>query len=242
MDIIPSVACMPSTGQTKKKAGPLVMNIVLFGVRTPLVVDYEETCRRLDLDIAAGISVQGVPRMLDHSRVIALEDIDGANIDAPYITCAFSSVRRRELRDLAEAAGLTAADALIDPTAVLPASIRLGMGTFVNAGVVAGGSSFIGEHVLVNRAVSLGHHTLVEDFVSIGPGATLASNIKVEEGAVIGAGATILPNIRIGRDAIVGGGALIRKDVADGKFVTGNPAKEMRLDRSRSALNTTGEE
>jgi len=218
------------------------MKIALFGVRTPLVVDYEETCRRLGVEIVAGISVSGTPRMLDRSLVVTLEDLAARNIDAACVTCAFSSTRRRELSAMARAAGLEFADALIDPTAVLPASIRVGRGSYVNAGVIIGGACFIGEHVLINRAVSLGHHCVLGDFVSIGPGATLASNIRVGDGAVIGAGAVIVPNIRIGNDAVIGAGSLVRKDVGDGEFVAGNPAVLLPLDREKSALNTAGEE
>jgi len=218
------------------------MTIVLFGVRTPLVVDYEETCKRLGIDVVAGISVLGAPRMLDRSRVIAFEDVAHANLDAQFITCAFSSARRKELHGLALSTGLEVADALIDPTAVLPTSIRVGRGTFINTCVAVGGASFIGEHVLINRSTSLGHHSLVGDFVSIGPGATLASNVQVGDGAVIGAGAIVLPNIRIGKDAVIGAGTLVRKDVGVGVFVAGNPAVEMPLDREKSSLNTADEE
>lgn len=218
------------------------MSIVLFGVRTPLVVDYEETCRRLGIGIAAGISVSGTPRVLDRSRVVLLEAVAGARIESPFVACAFSPTRRRELCVLALAAGLQVADALIDPMAVLPASIRVGRGSYVNAGVIIGGACFIGEHVLINRAVSLGHHCVLGDFVSIGPGATLASNIHVGDGAVIGAGAVIVPNVRIGNEAVVGAGSLVRKDVGDGEFVAGNPAVQKPLDREKSALNTAGEE
>jgi sugar O-acyltransferase (sialic acid O-acetyltransferase NeuD family) len=218
------------------------MRIVLFGVRTPLVVDYEETCRRLGIEVAAGISVLGTPRMSGPSRIVPIDDIAAANLGDPFITCAFSSERRKELSELALASGLKAAEALIDPTAVLPASIRVGRGTFINASAVIGGASFVGEHVLINRAVSLGHHSLVGDFASIGPGATLASNIHVGDGAVIGAGAVVVPNIRIGKEAVIGAGSLVRKDVDDGVFVAGNPAREMPLDREKSSLNTAGEE
>jgi hypothetical protein len=218
------------------------MKIVLFGIRTPLVVDYEETCKRLGIEVAAGISVSGSPRMLDQSMVIAFDEVADANLDVAFITCAFSSTRRKELCELAVSAGLEVADALIDPTAVLPTSIRVGNGTFINTCVVVGGASFIGEHVLINRAVSLGHHSLIGDLVSIGPGATLASNIRIGEGSVIGAGAVVLPNIQIGRDAVIGAGALVRKNVPDGVFVAGNPAVEKPLDRQNSSLNTAGEE
>jgi len=218
------------------------MGIILFGVRTPLVVDYEETCKRPGIAVAAGVSVQDTARMLDRSRVVGLDDFSASAGDDAFVTCAFSSARRKELNKLALAKGLEAAEALIDPSAVLASSMRIGRGTFVNAAVVIGGASFIGEHVLINRAVSLGHHSLIGDFVSIGPGATLASTIQIGEGAVIGAGAVIVPNIRIGKDAVIGAGSLIRKDVGEGVFMAGNPAKEIPLDRENSALNTAGEE
>jgi len=218
------------------------MKIVLFGVRSPLVVDYEETCKRLGMEIAAGISVDGTPRMLDRSLIVPFEDLAETPLDAGFLTCAFSSARRKELSELAHAAGLQPAESLIDPTAVLPSSIRVGRGTYINASTVIGGASFIGEHVLINRAVSLGHHSVVGDYVSIGPGATLASNIHVGDGAVIGAGAVVVPNIRIGENAVIGAGSLVRKDVGEGVFVAGNPALEKKLDREKSALNTSGEE
>lgn len=218
------------------------MEIVLFGVRTPLVVDYEETCNRLGIEIVAGISVSGSPRMMDRSRIVRLEDHAGSGVEAGFITCAFSSTRRRELSELALASGLEAADALIDPTAILPSSIRVGRGTFINAGAIIGGACFIGEHVLINRAVSVGHHCVLGDFISIGPGATLASNVHVGNGSTIGAGAVVVPNIRIGSDAVIGAGSLIRKDVGDGEFAAGNPAVVKPLDREKSALNTQGEE
>ena len=218
------------------------MKIILFGVRSPLVVDYEETCRRGSIDIIAGVSISGSSRMLDTSVVVSFEEFEGSSCNAGFITCAFSSSRRRELARLAQSVGLEPADALVDPTAVLPGSIRLGSGSFINACAVIGGASYIGEDVLINRAVSLGHHSLVGDFVSIGPGATLASNIQVGDGATIGAGAVVVPNIRIGQEAVVGAGSLVRRDVPDGTFVAGNPAVEKPLDREKSALNTAGEE
>ena len=218
------------------------MKIILFGVRSPLVVEYEETCRRLRVEVAAGVSVSGTARMLDMSRVVALQDIESISRESPFITCAFSSLRRKELSELAILKGLEVCDALIDPTAVLPSSLRVGKGTFINACAVVGGATIIGEHVLINRAVSLGHHSLIGDYVSIGPGATLASNIHLGDGATIGAGAIVLPNIKIGNDAVVGAGTLVRKDVGDGVFVAGNPAKERPLNREKSSLNTAGEE
>jgi sugar O-acyltransferase (sialic acid O-acetyltransferase NeuD family) len=218
------------------------MKVTLFGVRTPLVVDYEETCKRLGVEIAAGISVHGSPRMMDRSVIVNFDELTARAERHPFITCAFSSTRRKELSELAFASGFEASEALVDPTAVLPSSIRIGRGTFINAGAIIGGACYIGEHVLINRAASIGHHCVIGDFVSIGPGVSLASNVNVGEGAVIGVGAVIVPNIHVGKDAVIGAGSLVRKDVSEGVFVAGNPAVERALDRNKSALNTEGEE
>ena len=210
--------------------------MILFGVRSPLVVDVEETLHRLNISVTAAVSVNGVPRLLDRRQLVDIAAF-AAPHGAHFIAAAFAPARRRALIEQAQALGLKMAPALIDPTAILPRSVRIGDGSFINAGVVIGALSVIGEGVLVNRAASLGHHTMLGDFVSIGPGATLAGNIHVGAGAMIGAGATILPNVRIGADAIVSAGSVVRKHVAEGAFVVGNPAVVRRLNVNRSALN-----
>ena len=48
----------------------------------------------------------------------------------------------------------------------------------------------------------------------------------VERGASIGSGAVLLGGIRVGAGALVGAGAVVTKNVAQGKTVVGNPARE----------------
>lgn len=216
--------------------------MVLFGVRSPLVVEYQETCLRLDRKIEVCVSVNGAHRLLGDPNVVAFSEFRPELYPFPFVTCAFSSRRRRELTQAAVDCGLKPAEPLIDPTAVVARFVRIGAGSFINAGAIIGSVSKLGNGVLVNRAVSIGHHALVGDFVSIGPGATLASNIHVGDDTVIGAGAVVLPNIRIGNRAVIGAGSLIRRDVGEGVFVAGNPAIERPFDPVKSSLNTDGEE
>ena len=158
---------------------------IIFGCRSPLVVDYEESLARCGVTLHSSVSVEGAPRVLDHSKVMSLQELEDwkvKNAASGFITCAFSADRRRELVRLATEAGLTPAQALIDPTAVIPSSLRVGAGTFVNAAAVIGGATFVGSHVLINRAASIGHHSFIGDYVSIAPGVTLASNVRIGEG------------------------------------------------------------
>lgn len=211
--------------------------MVLFGVRSPLIVDYEETCKRLGIPISLAVSVNGTPRLLSDCPIVNLEEFDAERAEDPFVACAFTPSRRAELIRMAVDLGCEPAAALIDPNAVLASSVRVGDGSFINAGVVIGAASMIGAGVLINRAASVGHHAALGDFVSLGPGATLAGNVHVEAGTMIGAGATVLPNIRIGRNAIVGAGSLVRRDVEANTFVAGNPAVERAFDASKSSLH-----
>jgi sugar O-acyltransferase (sialic acid O-acetyltransferase NeuD family) len=216
--------------------------LILFGVRSPIAVEYEESCHRCGIEITAAVSVNGVPRVLGSDRVVEWDAFRLAPRSDVFIACAFSPLRRRELAGLAEEAGLAMSPALIDPTAILARSVRVGRGSFVNAGVIIGAVSLIGSNVLVNRAASIGHHAIIGDNVSIGPGVMMAGNIHVGEGAIIGAGARVMPDIRIGRGAVVAGGALVRRHVPDGAFVDGHPAEERPFRLSRSSLHVAGGE
>lgn len=221
------------------------LGYIIFGCRSPLVVDYEESLARCGRPLHCSVNVEGTARVLDHSKVVTLQQLEAGQLTevvSGFITCAFSAERRRELVCLAIEAGLKPAKALIDPTAVVPSSLRVGSGTFINATAVIGGATFVGSHVLINRAASIGHHCFIGDYVSIAPGVTLASNVRIGEGVTIGAGAVVVPNIEIGAGAVIGAGSLIRKDVEAHSFWAGNPAISRELDRNRSALNTSGEE
>lgn len=197
--------------------------MIVFGIRSPLIVEVEETLARLGIAITAAVSVNDVPRMLDRSKIVELKDFKPA-AGQRFIAVAFSPERRDKLIEQGRALGMELAEPLIDPTAIVAASARIGDGTFINAGAIIGGASVIGEGVLINRAASLGHHTLLRNRVSIGPGATLAGAIHVGDKSVIGAGATVLPSLRIGGNVIVSGGSVVRKHVPDNSLVVGNPA------------------
>lgn len=215
--------------------------MILFGIRSPLIVDVEETLRRCNIEIDAAVSVNDTPRMLDQSCVVDLAEFVPKE-GATFFATAFSPIRRGELIEQARSLGLVLGDAIIDPTAILPSSCRIGAGSYVNAGVTIGGATFVGESVLINRAASIGHHVVLGDRVSIGPGATLAGDIRVGENSVIGAGATIQPDVRIGANVLVSAGSVVRKHVADNSLVAGNPAVVRPFKPKASALLMTGGE
>ncbi len=216
------------------------MKRILFGARSPLVVDYEETLRRLNTPADFCVSLGDPVRVLSRRSVVHLDDL--GDTDGVFWPCAFHPRRRKKLAEIALEHGLKPADAMIDPTAVLARSTRVGAMSFINAGAVIGGASIVGERVLVNRTASVGHHCVLNDGVSLAPGVTLAGNIKIGSGSIVGVGAIIYPDVEIGSGCIISGGSVVRKDVPDGAFVAGNPATVKELDLSRSTLGSDDQE
>lgn len=215
--------------------------MVLFGVRSPLVVDYEISALRRDTPFRFGISLDGHPRSMFGVRIVDFADLAGVE-RLPALPCAFGPERREALASMAAAAGFPLAESLIDPTAILPPGLRIGAGGFVNAGVVIGGGCLFGDGVLLNRSASVGHHCVLDDWVSIGPGAILSGNVRVGRTSMIGAGAVLQSDIRIGANVRVAAGAVVRKSVPDNSMVSGNPGKVVPLRAVPSTLLRAGGE
>lgn len=210
--------------------------ILIFGVKSPLVVDYEETFLRLKTNIVAAVSLSGSNRMLARDKACSPAEAITQFDDIPFIPCAFSPRNRRALRDEALKMDLRLCKEVIDPSSAVASSAKLGRGSYVNAGAVIGGATLIDQCCVINRSASIGHHCLLAEFVSVGPGAILASNVKVSKNAMIGAGAIILPDVQIGENAVVSAGAVVRHHVKADTLVSGNPARVSRLKPARSQI------
>ncbi len=128
-----------------------------------------------------------------------------------------------------EAAGRTAFDTAVHPSAVIGGNTSLGPGTVVMAGAVINCGTTVGRHVIVNTAAGIDHDCLIGDFVHISPGARLGGGVSVGAGSWIGLGASVINNCRIGRNVIVGLGAAVIRDIPDSWVVAGNPARFLRM-------------
>jgi sugar O-acyltransferase (sialic acid O-acetyltransferase NeuD family) len=114
---------------------------------------------------------------------------------------------------------------IVHRSAVLAASVQLGLGTFVAAGATINPACKIGQGCIINTGATVDHDCQIDDGVHIAPGVNLCGYVHVGELTLVGVGASVLPGVRIGRRCRVGGGAAVTENVADGMTVVGVPAR-----------------
>lgn len=191
-----------------------------------MLVEVEESLYRAGAEIAAGIRTRDQTSYLsDTTRLIGSAMVPETMKALPFLIPLFTPANRLIACQEATAAGFAHPHTLIDPTTIVPRTLDIGAGTYINAGCVVGAKSRFGAFLFVNRGASIGHHATIGDFVSIGPGVVIAGQVTIGDGAMIGAGATILPGITIGDRAVVGAGSVVTRDVPPGCRVVGNPAR-----------------
>ena len=190
-------------------------SVTLFGVGSPIIVDVEESCRRVGWRIEMGVSNVPPPVYVSNSVPVRPVTAD-MTLSGAVLLPLFSPANRRYAWRQALSLGATLFPALLDPTAILPQRLDVEDGVYVNAGCTLGAASRLGHFAFVNRGACLGHHLDLGAFASIGPGAVIAGQVTIGEDAIIGAGAVILPGLRIGAGAVVGAGVVIDADVPAG--------------------------
>ena len=169
--------------------------------------------RDSDAPAPAGLAVYRWAEMADRAA-----DYVGVN--------GIGSPARRGFIEAAEARGFEFLT-LVDPSAQIFPSARIGGGTVVSAGAIVAAAARIGRHVFINRAASIGHHSEIGDFASIYVGVHIGAFTRLGAGAEIGIGAVIIDRITVGERALVGAGAVVIRDCAAQSRVVGVPARPM---------------
>lgn len=227
---------MASTDHRLKNGKPKtslshIPELVLLGVGSPFVVEFEETCSRLETEITAYIkNTDGRGYASDVRKIVDADHLTTTLNSKPVAFPLVTPAYRKKVFDLALTLGFTSFPSLVDPTTILAASTQLGQGVYINAGCTIGAAGVIGDFVLINRHASLAHHFTISEFTSVGPGVVVSGQVQIERGAFIGAGAVLLPEVRVGANSIVAAGTVVTSDVPDNTLVAGNPGRVKKSD------------
>lgn len=174
-----------------------------------------------DLADLAGRSVDGLPVLVADQWM-----------ESPEPRCAAlgignNSARLRVLERLVRAGGSVAV--VVDRSAVVARTARLGSGTFVAMLAGIGVGCEVAEGVVVNTGTTVDHDGVVDRGAYLSPGVRCAGRVRIGACAFVGSGATIGPGVEIGESAIVGAGSVVLSDVPPFGIAYGVPARTRRV-------------
>lgn len=203
--------------------------IVVFGAESAMAHEAVETCRRLGIEIAAAV-VTGRPEweLLELDNIVHENAISDSLTKLPVICPVWLPQLRRRAVESARKLGFNDFMTIVDPTATVASSARLGKGVYVHTGANVGAGATIGDFALINRGALVSHHCHLRAYVTTGPGITMSSRCRIGEEAVLGVGCTLIQDRIVGERAFVGAGAVVIRDVDADTTVAGNPARVIK--------------
>lgn len=116
---------------------------------------------------------------------------------------------------------------IIDQSAIVSSSVKLGTGIFIGKGTIVNTMSVIGNHCIINSGSIIEHECIIGDFSHVAPGATILGNCHIGSDTHVGANTSIIQGINIGDCTVIGMGSVIRHDIGNGRLAYGNPCVVM---------------
>lgn len=130
-----------------------------------------------------------------------------------------TTIRRRAYKKAKEI-GFTF-PAIIDSSAVVALSGRIGAGVFIGKNAVVNADVTVGDLAIINTAAIIEHDCYIGDFSHVAVGATLCGEIEIGNDVFIGSNATIIQGVKVGKNSIIGAGSVILNNVPQYSTVVG---------------------
>lgn len=125
---------------------------------------------------------------------------------------------------------------LIDHTAIVSPSAKLGEGVIVSAYCFISSSAVIGDNTIFNTNALVGHDVMLADNCVISSAVNIGGNCSIGESSYIGMGSQIKQGITIGKDVIIGMGSVVYNDIPSGLIALGNPARPMKTNQDKKVF------
>lgn len=114
---------------------------------------------------------------------------------------------------------------LVHPTAWIPRSVDIGMGSLIYPHCSINFSATLNEFTQINKNSTVGHDTDLGRFATVSPGVNLGGNVTVGHRTRFGINSSTIHGIQIGDDVTIGAGATVTNDISAEETVVGTPAR-----------------
>lgn len=102
---------------------------------------------------------------------------------------------------------------VIDSTAIVSKSAKIGEGTFVGKNAVVNANAWIGRYCIINSCSLVEHDCRVGDFTHVAVAACVCGGVTVGKECLVGANATIIQGLNLADHSIIPAGNVIRGHV-----------------------------
>lgn len=166
---------------------------------------------------------------LDINRVGSYLVLGNWSCKDQYKECAFfvaignNEIRKNRLEELI----VNGYDlvTLIDPSAVVSSTVKLGLGSVVMPNATINVDSIFGKGCIINTAASIDHDCKIDDYVHICPGVHIAGAVSIQSNTWVGVGTSIINNLTIGKNVVLGAGSVVVENIPSNTKAYGVPAK-----------------
>ena len=117
---------------------------------------------------------------------------------------------------------------VIDSSAILDSSVKIGTGNFIGKMVIINADSKIGDNNIINTKALIEHECVVGNNVHLSTNSTINGNVIVKNNVFFGSCAVCNGQLTIGSDSVIGAGSVVIDDVDAFTTVVGVPAKVIK--------------
>ena len=113
---------------------------------------------------------------------------------------------------------------IIDQTAVLARTAKIGTGNFIGKYAVINADSVIGDNNVINTKALVEHECMVGSHNHLSTNSVINGNVILEDRVFLGSSSVSNGQLHIGHDSIIGSGSVVIRDVESYTTVVGVPA------------------
>lgn len=108
-------------------------------------------------------------------------------------------------------------------------SFRIGKGNIIGYGCRFSCNVGVGDFNIIIHASTFGHDVIVGNYNVFFPDSRLSGDVKVGNQNFFGMRTAVLQGFTVGNNSKIGAGSFVMRNVKDGLFYMGNPAKKVNL-------------